>query len=164
MGKGNSGRLPGGAVRLPFDETSTENVTPTDPFGDIAAYRNWKPDNQILDAATAAEYDQATEEADRGLNSVYSQGLPLSYRLGRSLKFQREMGQNRGVALAAGQEALNRVVGAQKAGVAQLTRGVNTNSRRTGYTSGIPGQSGNTAAAIGAAGNVGAAVVGAIIA
>lgn len=163
MGKGNKGQLPGGVYKLPFDETGTEEVTPTDPFGDIEAWRNEKPDTKLLDASTAAEYDQATEDFDRQANSVYNSGLPLSYRLGRSARFMREMGQSRGLAEAAGQEGVNRVRQAQKAGIANLTRGVNTKSTRTGFNSGMPGQTGNgnLAAGIGAAGGITAAIIAA---
>ncbi len=139
--------------KLPFEEDTTESQTPTDPFGYLKAAADFEPNLDILDAATQSEYDQATDANNRQMDSVYAEGLPQTYRLGSKKNFARQLGQTRGVAMAAGQEGLSRVKLAQKLGVAGLGMGRTSTGRRSGYQSGI--QPGNGALGAGISGGAG---------
>jgi len=122
--------------QLPFDKTG--NVTTRVPdTPDIQAARGFDPQTPVLDAATQNEFQMARDDNERRVNSSFSAGVPNATRLTQPARFNQRMMTQRGYALSAGEESVNRIKLQQKLALAEMTRGQDVNSRESGYTSGI---------------------------
>jgi len=121
--------------KLPFEKTSEASTRVVDT-PDIQAARNFDPQFDVLDAATRNEYQMARDDNERRMNSSFSGGVPLSMKLTQPARFAQKLLSQRGVALSQGEDAKKRLQLQQKLGLAELTKGVDTKGKESGYQSG----------------------------
>ncbi len=122
--------------KLPFDKTGEVSTrVPDSP--DIQAARDYDPQTPVLNAATMNEFQMNRDENDRRVNSSFSAGVPNATRLTQPARFNQRMMTQRGYALSAGEENVNRIKLQQKLALAEMTRGQDVKSREYGFTSAI---------------------------